>query len=228
MIHRSHVYWESISNSCDTAQIPLHNTCNPYPQSQREVFPHLSVGTPQIMGKTPTGFEHIPSWGGGECVLTISAKPGWLNLHCHLAAFFFFFFCKNLYFFDIISFSMIVNWWHLVWQNMGEEKPVSQVANSAYTVYCVCRTQDCQRTWSMWSLKLAGTSTAKKKQPDPIAERKPSESKPEELPEDINPASAAKDASGTGLRKGGEKTLKDAVKPKHKRKKRQSSTADAS
>ncbi|KAJ4724339.1 Exosome complex component RRP45B like [Melia azedarach] len=78
------------------------------------------------------------------------------------------------------------------------------------------------------SLASRGTSTAKKKQPDPIAERKPSESKPEELPEDINPASAAKDASGTGLRKGGEKTLKDAVKPKHKRKKRQSSTADAS
>lgn len=74
----------------------------------------------------------------------------------------------------------------------------------------------------------AGTLTPKKKQQDFTGEKKPSEVRPEEPPEDINTASSAIDASGTGLRKDGEKTLKDAVKPKHKRKKRASSAADAS
>lgn len=36
------------------------------------------------------------------------------------------------------------------------------------------------------------------------------------------------DASGAGVQKSGEKSLKDAVKPKHKRKKKASSTGDAS
>ncbi|KAJ0021052.1 hypothetical protein Pint_31012 [Pistacia integerrima] len=78
------------------------------------------------------------------------------------------------------------------------------------------------------SLASRGTLTPKKKQEDLTGEKKPSEVRPEEPPEDINTASSAIDASGTGLRKDGEKTLKDAVKPKHKRKKRASSAADAS
>lgn len=81
----------------------------------------------------------------------------------------------------------------------------------------------------MWSLQLVGTLTPKKKQRDPTGERKPSESKPEEPPEDVIPTSSAMDVSETRVHKGGERTLKDAVKPKHKRKKRvSSSTADAS
>lgn len=79
------------------------------------------------------------------------------------------------------------------------------------------------------SLASRGTLTPKKKQPDPTGERKPNESKPEEPPEDVIPTTSAMDVSETGVHKGGEKTLKDAVKPKHKRKKRaSSSTADAS
>lgn len=81
----------------------------------------------------------------------------------------------------------------------------------------------------MCSLQLAGTLTPKKKQQDPTGERKPNESKPEESPGDVIPTTSVMDVSETGVHKGGEKTLKDAVKPKHKRKKKaSSSTADAS
>lgn len=76
-------------------------------------------------------------------------------------------------------------------------------------------------------MKRPGTLTRKKQQ-DSISDRKPCEIKPEEPPEDIKPASSAIDAPRTGLQKDGEKTLKDAVKPKHKRKKKAYSTADAS
>ncbi|XP_024047059.1 exosome complex component RRP45A isoform X2 [Citrus clementina] len=79
------------------------------------------------------------------------------------------------------------------------------------------------------SLASRGTLTPKKKQQDPTGERKPNESKPEESPGDVIPTTSAMDISETGVHKGGEKTLKDAVKPKHKRKKKASSaTADAS
>lgn len=79
------------------------------------------------------------------------------------------------------------------------------------------------------SLASRGTLTPKKKQQDPTGERKPNESKPEESPGDVIPTTSAMDVSETGVHKGGEKTLKDAVKPKHKRKKKAfSSTADAS
>ncbi|XP_044468838.1 exosome complex component RRP45A-like isoform X2 [Mangifera indica] len=77
------------------------------------------------------------------------------------------------------------------------------------------------------SLASHGTLTPKKKQQALAGDKKPSEVKPEEPPEDINSASSAIDASGTGIQKDREKTLKDAVKPKHKRKKRASSTAGA-
>lgn len=76
-------------------------------------------------------------------------------------------------------------------------------------------------------MNYAGTLTPKKKQQALAGDKKPSEVKPEEPPEDINSASSAIDASGTGIQKDREKTLKDAVKPKHKRKKRASSTAGA-
>ncbi|KAK9221097.1 hypothetical protein WN944_009522 [Citrus x changshan-huyou] len=79
------------------------------------------------------------------------------------------------------------------------------------------------------SLASRGTLTPKKKQQDPTGERKPNESKPEESPGNVIPTTSAMDVSETGVHKGGEKTLKDAVKPKHKRKKKaSSSTADAS
>lgn len=79
------------------------------------------------------------------------------------------------------------------------------------------------------SLASRGTLTPKKKQQDPTGERKPNESKPEESPGDVIPTTSVMDVSETGVHKGGEKTLKDAVKPKHKRKKKaSSSTADAS
>lgn len=80
----------------------------------------------------------------------------------------------------------------------------------------------------MLSINYAGTVTPKKKQQDLVGKKKPSEVKPEEPPEDINPASSVVDATGTGTQKDGNKTLKDAVKPKNKRKKRASSAADAS
>lgn len=57
---------------------------------------------------------------------------------------------------------------------------------------------------------------------------KPSELKLKEPPEDINPVAAAMNASGTGVQKGGENFFMDAMKPKQMRKKRASSTADAS
>ncbi|KAK4851053.1 hypothetical protein QYF36_012088 [Acer negundo] len=57
------------------------------------------------------------------------------------------------------------------------------------------------------------------KRDDSVGERKPTELKLEESPEDNNSASMEIDAAEAGLQKDGPKTLKDAVKPKHKRKK---------
>ncbi|XP_052292355.1 exosome complex component RRP45A-like isoform X1 [Citrus sinensis] len=70
-----------------------------------------------------------------------------------------------------------------------------------------------------------GTLTSKEKQEDAVSERKSSESKSEEPPEIVIPASSAMDVSETKVHKGGDKTLMDAAKPKHKRKKRASSPA---
>jgi len=47
-------------------------------------------------------------------------------------------------------------------------------------------------------------------------------SDPEKPTEDIKQATLATDTSGTALQTNGEKTLKDAVKPKNKRRKRAS------
>ncbi|KAH9727342.1 exosome complex component RRP45B [Citrus sinensis] len=73
-----------------------------------------------------------------------------------------------------------------------------------------------------------GTLTSKEKQEDAVSERKSSESKSEEPPEIVIPASSAMDVSETKVHKGGDKTLMDAAKPKHKRKKRASSPAHVS
>ncbi|GAY53304.1 hypothetical protein CUMW_148260 [Citrus unshiu] len=73
-----------------------------------------------------------------------------------------------------------------------------------------------------------GTLTSREKKEDLVSERKSSESKSEELPEDVIPASSAMDVSEMEVHKGGEKTLMESVKTKHKRKKRASSTAHAS
>ncbi|TXG73263.1 hypothetical protein EZV62_001842 [Acer yangbiense] len=69
---------------------------------------------------------------------------------------------------------------------------------------------------------------APEKKPDSVGERKPTELKPEEPPEDNKSASMKIEASEAGLRKDGPKTLKDAVKPKHKRKKKASAVANKS
>ncbi|KAK3205229.1 hypothetical protein Dsin_019275 [Dipteronia sinensis] len=66
------------------------------------------------------------------------------------------------------------------------------------------------------------------KKPDSVGERKPTELKPEDPPEDNKSASMEIEASEAGLRKDGPKTLKDAVKPKNKRKKRASAGANKS
>ncbi|KAL9431862.1 hypothetical protein AB3S75_026961 [Citrus x aurantiifolia] len=73
-----------------------------------------------------------------------------------------------------------------------------------------------------------GTLTSREKKEDLVSERKSSESKSEELPEDAIPASSAMDVSEMEVHKGGEKTLMESVKTKHKRKKRASSAAHAS
>ncbi|KAH7560655.1 hypothetical protein JRO89_XS10G0063000 [Xanthoceras sorbifolium] len=66
------------------------------------------------------------------------------------------------------------------------------------------------------------------KKQDSIGERKPTEPKPEKPPEDNKSSSPTIDASEAGLQKDEAKTLKDAVKPKHKRKKRASTGANTS
>lgn len=65
--------------------------------------------------------------------------------------------------------------------------------------------------------KHAGTATPSRNEKDSMGENSSSEVKPVELPEDINSASPT-EAADTVLQTNREKTLKDAVKPKHKRK----------
>ncbi|VVA37774.1 PREDICTED: exosome [Prunus dulcis] len=70
------------------------------------------------------------------------------------------------------------------------------------------------------SLASHGMSMTTKKQNDPKGEETTSGAKPEEPPEDINPKPSPIRAAETAEQTNGEKTLKDAVKPKNKRPRR--------
>ncbi|KAE8673737.1 Protein ECERIFERUM 7 [Hibiscus syriacus] len=72
------------------------------------------------------------------------------------------------------------------------------------------------------SVALQGFSTQNKKK-ESSYEEKPSEAERPESYEDVNPNSSAVDASRIEMQMIGPKTLKDAVKPKNKRKKKGSS-----
>ncbi|XP_062109909.1 exosome complex component RRP45A-like [Humulus lupulus] len=74
------------------------------------------------------------------------------------------------------------------------------------------------------SLASRGTSTANKKQEESKKENTLSEAKLEEPPKVVNQGSLAVEPAQSEQQSKGEKTLKDAVKPKHKKKKKQSST----
>jgi len=69
-------------------------------------------------------------------------------------------------------------------------------------------------------VKYAGVSTRHVKQKG--SEENSPKTDPEKPTEDIKQATLATDTSGTALQTNGEKTLKDAVKPKNKRRKRAS------
>ncbi|CAL5384843.1 unnamed protein product [Camellia sinensis] len=77
------------------------------------------------------------------------------------------------------------------------------------------------------SLAARGALTSNKKLEESRHE-KPSETEPDQLIEDVKPAPSADGEVGTGGQTNGKKTLIDAVKPKHKRKKKSSSNVDAS
>lgn len=72
----------------------------------------------------------------------------------------------------------------------------------------------------------AGITMPSRKEQDSRGENMSGEAKPAEPPEDINVSSSNIEASETVLRTNGEKTLKDAVKPKNKRKMKSSSTSE--
>uniref|UniRef100_A0A803Q9H9 Protein ECERIFERUM 7 n=1 Tax=Cannabis sativa TaxID=3483 RepID=A0A803Q9H9_CANSA len=74
------------------------------------------------------------------------------------------------------------------------------------------------------SLASRGRSTTNKKQEELKKDHTLSEIKLEEPPTVVNQGSLAVDPAQPEQQSKGEKTLKDAVKPKHKRKKKQSST----
>ncbi|XP_050274497.1 exosome complex component RRP45A-like isoform X1 [Quercus robur] len=76
------------------------------------------------------------------------------------------------------------------------------------------------------SLASRGTTMPSRKEQDSRGENMSGEAKPVEPPEDINVSSSNIEASETVLRTNGEKTLKDAVKPKNKRKMKSSSTSE--
>ncbi|KAK4608452.1 hypothetical protein RGQ29_002029 [Quercus rubra] len=75
------------------------------------------------------------------------------------------------------------------------------------------------------SLASHGITMPSRKEQDSRGENMSGEAKPVEPPEDINVSSSNIEASETVLRTNGEKTLKDAVKPKNKRKMKSSSTS---
>ncbi|OMO51126.1 hypothetical protein COLO4_37803 [Corchorus olitorius] len=72
------------------------------------------------------------------------------------------------------------------------------------------------------SLASQGFSTTKKKKDSSVEER-PSEAEGDKPSEDVNMNTSVVDASMTKMQSKGQKTLKDAVKPKNKRKKKASS-----
>ena len=76
---------------------------------------------------------------------------------------------------------------------------------------------------TLLTAKHAGISTACKNGEESRNEKTFSEAKQEEPPEDFNQGSLPVEAAQPEQQKGS-KSLKDAVKPKHKRKRKQSST----
>ncbi|KAM1342850.1 hypothetical protein ACFX2F_007117 [Malus domestica] len=70
---------------------------------------------------------------------------------------------------------------------------------------------------SMLGMTCAGMSMPNQKPEDSKGEETTSEAMPEEPPEDINPMPSSIEGAETAERTNGEKTLKDAVKPKNKR-----------
>lgn len=74
--------------------------------------------------------------------------------------------------------------------------------------------------------KHAGTATPIKNEKDSMGENSSCEVKPVEPTEDINSASLT-EAADTVLQTNREKTLKDAVKPKHKRKNKASFASES-
>ncbi|PON89134.1 hypothetical protein TorRG33x02_149970 [Trema orientale] len=78
---------------------------------------------------------------------------------------------------------------------------------------------------TLFTVKHAGVSTTSKKGEESRNEKTLSEARLEEPPEDVKQGSLAVEAAQPEHQTKGEKTLKDAVKPKHKRKKKQSSAA---
>lgn len=76
------------------------------------------------------------------------------------------------------------------------------------------------------SLASRGKTLPSRKEQDSRGENMSGEAKPVEPPEDINVSLSNIEASETVLRTNGEKTLKDAVKPKNKRKMKSSSTSE--
>lgn len=78
-------------------------------------------------------------------------------------------------------------------------------------------------------IKFAETSKRSKKQKDLQNEKPPQqEASPKESPEDIKATATATESSNIATQTHGEKTLKDAVKPRHKRKKKAPSAVDGS
>lgn len=74
---------------------------------------------------------------------------------------------------------------------------------------------------------LAGVLTPNKP-PEELTDEKPSETESDRLNADIMPAHSPDGAVGTVVETNRKNTLADAVKPKHKRKKKSSSNIDAS
>ncbi|KAI7990279.1 Exosome complex component RRP45B [Camellia lanceoleosa] len=74
---------------------------------------------------------------------------------------------------------------------------------------------------------LAARALTSSKKLEESRHEKPSETEPDQLVDDVKPAPSPDGEVGTGGQTNGKKTLIDAVKPKHKRKKKSSSNVDA-
>lgn len=72
----------------------------------------------------------------------------------------------------------------------------------------------------------AGMTMPSRKEQDSRGENMLGEAKPVDPPEDINVSSSNIEAAETVLQTNGERTLKDAVKPKNKRKMKSASTSE--